>query len=124
MGLELEGTLHKKFDTETFDSGFTKREFVLETSDDQYPQKIKFELIKDGCSKLDAHNEGDKLKVHFNVRGREWTSPKDEVKYFVSLNAWRLEGAQSSGGGTNNPPAGNENTDAALDDATDDDLPF
>ncbi len=75
MGLELEGTLYGIFDAQTFGSGFTKREFVLETSDDQYPQKIKFELIKDGCSKLDAHNEGDKLKVHFNVRGREWTSP-------------------------------------------------
>ncbi len=90
MGLELEGTLYKKFDAQTFGSGFTKRTFVIET-DENYPQKVEFELIKDACDKIDAHQIGEKLKVHFNVRGREWTSPKDEVKYFVSLNAWRIE---------------------------------
>jgi hypothetical protein len=117
MELAIEGTLHKKFDSQTFGSGFTKREFVLET-EEQYPQKIKFELIKDGCTKLDEHNEGDKLKVHFNVRGREWTSPQDEVKYFVSLNAWRIE---KMGGATNDQPIDKEPANSG---AIDDDLPF
>ncbi|MBT3592850.1 MAG: hypothetical protein HN519_02635, partial [Hellea sp.] len=31
------------------------------------------------------------------MRGRDWTSPQGEVKYFVSLEAWRLD--KVSGGG-------------------------
>jgi len=29
--------------------------------------------------------------VSFNLRGREWTSPQGEVKYFNTLDAWRIE---------------------------------
>jgi hypothetical protein len=31
------------------------------------------------------------MTVSFNLRGREWTSPKGEVKYFNSLEAWKIE---------------------------------
>jgi len=40
---------------------------------------------------MDAFQVGDEVKVMFNLRGREWTSPSGEVKYFNSLDAWRIE---------------------------------
>ncbi len=29
--------------------------------------------------------------MSFNLKGREWTSPKGEVKYFGTFDAWRVE---------------------------------
>jgi hypothetical protein len=71
-----------------FDSGFTKREFVIKSTDDgEYPQDIKFELVKDKTALVDKYKLGDKVTVHFNVRGREYNG-----KYYVNLVAWKLDG--------------------------------
>ena len=54
---------------------------------------ISFQLVQDKCSLLEAYNEGDEISVNFNLRGREWVSPKDgTTKYFNSLEAWKIEG--------------------------------
>ena len=40
--------------------------------------------------------EGDQVNVSFLLKGREWTAPDGEVKYFNTLEAWRVEAYQSS----------------------------
>ncbi len=85
MAYELEGKLHKKFDTESKSDKFQARDFVIET-EGQYAQYIKFQLVQDKCGALDPMSEGDQLKVYFDLRGREW-----QGKYFTNLNAWRIE---------------------------------
>lgn len=85
-----EGVIIAIDDTITFDSGFTKREFVIKTTDDgDYPQDIKFELVQDKTALIDKYNVGDRITVHLNIRGREWNE-----KYFVNLVAWKLEGQE------------------------------
>jgi single-strand DNA-binding protein len=87
----------------TFDSGFQKREFVIKTTDDgDYPQDIKFELVKDKCDYTDKYTKGDEITVHFNMRGNEYKG-----KYYVNLVAWRLEG-NSTGTNTKRPAAQQE----------------
>ena len=88
MAFEVNGKLHRTFDTEQKTDKFRAREFVLEVEDGQYPQLVKFQLTQDKCELLDSHNEGDELTVHFDLRGREWNG-----KYFTNLNAWRIESA-------------------------------
>jgi hypothetical protein len=56
-----------------------------------YPQDIMFQLTQDKCSLLDAFMEGQQVEVSFNLKGREWTSPQGEVKYFNTLEAFRVE---------------------------------
>ena len=89
MDLSLSGTIKEIFPTETFESGFSKREFVV-TTEEQYPQDVKFELIKDKTALIDKFEKGQKVKVNFNVRGNEYNG-----RYFVNLQAWKLtsEGA-------------------------------
>jgi hypothetical protein len=86
MSFEIEGKLHKKFDTESKTATFQAREFVILISEDNYPQYIKFQLTQDRCALIDDFEEGKPIKVHFDLRGREWND-----KYFTNLNAWRLE---------------------------------
>jgi len=94
--LSLTGTVYKIFDTKRVTETFTKRDFVIETTDDKYPQKVKFELTQDNCSLADKLKDGESVEVHFNVRGREWKNEeKREWVYFVSLNAWRIEAKSS-----------------------------
>ena len=88
--LKLTGRLHKIFPTNQVSDSFKKRDFVIET-EDQYPQMVKFELSQNSCDKISSYKEGDVITTYFNVRGREWTNKNNEVVYFVSLNAWRIE---------------------------------
>ncbi len=87
--LKIEGKIKVIMDTQIFDSGFSKREFVI-TTNDQYPQEIKFEFLKDKCELLDVKNVGDNVSVSFNVRGNEYNG-----KYYVNLQAWRIEGSET-----------------------------
>ena len=109
MAFEVDGKLHKIFDTEQKTDNFRAREFVLEVVDGQYPQMVKFQLTQDKCDLLDTHSEGDELKVHFDLRGREWNG-----KYFTNLQAWRIDSgsearpAPDTGTPDSNPPPGDD----------------
>lgn len=89
--MEVIGILKVKFDTQKVSDRFQKREFVLTTEEQTpYPQHCLFQLTQDKCSVLDSLNEGDEIKAHFNLRGREWNGPQG-IKYFNTLEAWRIE---------------------------------
>jgi hypothetical protein len=91
MSLQIKGKLKVKGQEQIVSDRFRKREFVLLDDSTQYPQYISFQLTQDKCAMLDSFNTGDEMVVSFNLRGREWKSPKGEVKYFNSLEAWRIE---------------------------------
>lgn len=88
--MDLQGRIKFISQAQTFGSGFQKREIVL-TTEEQYPQHVIFEFTQDKCALLDNYRLGQLVKISFNVRGREWTNPQGEVKYFNSLQGWRIE---------------------------------
>lgn len=91
---EASGKIKLINETQTFPSGFSKREFVVTTGDGKYPQDLKFEVVKDKCSILDGYKEGTDVKVSFDIRGNEYNG-----KYYVNLSCWKLEGGAGGGGG-------------------------
>ena len=116
----IEGKLLKKYDTQQVTATFSKRELVVEVPG-TYVQYVKFELKQARCAELDNFNEGDAIKVHFNIEGREW-----QGKYFTNLAAWRLEKAANAAA-----PSTDASFPAAQDEPKfdavaggDDDLPF
>lgn len=124
MSFEVVGKLIKKFDTESKTQTFQAREFVIEVADGNYPQMVKFQLTQDRCALVDPYNEGDAIKVFFDLRGREWNG-----KYFTNLNAWRIEQPQAAAAPSAPPAAGDNSFPTATDepsfqDGGDDDLPF
>ena len=76
--LQIEGKIIEIFEKQQVSASFAKREFVVET-EDQYPQMVKFELVQNKCDDIDAHNKGDQVSVHFNVRGRKWTTNREKM---------------------------------------------
>jgi len=95
---ELEGTLQIINEIQTFASGFSKREFVVEVADGNYPQMIKFECVKEKTALTDGLNTDEQVKVTFDIRGNEYNG-----RYYVNLNAWKLE---KVGGGSAAPADG------------------
>ena len=90
---ELEGTLKQLFETQTFASGFAKREFVVEVPDGKYPQMLKFECVKDKIAMLEGVKIGDPVKVAFDIRGSEY-----KERFYVNLNAWKITKGEGGDG--------------------------
>lgn len=89
--MEVQGKLLEIFDTVEVSERFRKREFVLEYAENpQYPEFLKFEVIQEKCELLDPFKVGDAVEVSFNLKGRKWNSPQGEVRYFNSLQAWKM----------------------------------
>ena len=88
--MELNGVIKSINETQTFGSnGFRKREVVV-TTQEQYPQHILVEFVQDKCDLLNNFAEGQQVTIGINLRGREWTNPQGEVKYFNSVQGWRI----------------------------------
>ncbi len=105
--MEITGTIKLINELESFDSGFTKRTFVVTTEED-YPQDIILETIKDKTSLLDSVNVGDRVTASINLRGNEYNG-----KYYVNIQAWRLsmsstEVASNFEGVAQDAPAGDD----------------
>lgn len=103
MSFEIKGTVKKLFDQQDFPSGFYKRDFVV-TTQEQYPQDLKFSALKEKSEQLQQIQEGTLVTVKFDLRGREYNG-----NYYVDLNAWRVE-PMAAGGDTSStapeaPPA-------------------
>lgn len=91
--MNVRGRILEMSETQKVSDRFQKREFVIEFAENpQYPEFVQFELIQDKCSLLDSFKAGDDVDVYFNLKGRKWTNPQGQVKYFNSLQAWKLEG--------------------------------
>ncbi|NJM36581.1 MAG: DUF3127 domain-containing protein [Akkermansiaceae bacterium] len=111
--------------TQSFASGFTKREFVVTTTRDKYPQDLKFEVVKDKCSSLDRFEIDQEVQVNFDIRGNEYNG-----KYYVNLACWKLQAADGAPptprakAKSNTPDAEPDLADLRNDDDFDDDPPF
>jgi hypothetical protein len=94
MSYQLKGRLHYVGETKQVSDKFSKREFVVAT-EGKYPQLVAFELAKDKTGQIDGYSIGDPLVVEFDIRGREWSKPGGEVKFFTTLSAWRVVGDET-----------------------------
>lgn len=113
MSIDIKGTITHIGETKSFgEKGFQKRSFVVKT-DEKYPQELEIEATKDRIQSLDGLGIGDQVSASVNIKGRRWDGPNG-TKYFVSLEAWKIE-ATSKGSRSSAPQSGGAQTD---------DLPF
>ncbi len=140
MNLEVTGKLLVKYDGVQVSEKFKKREFVLELSEEingnVYTNFAKLQLVQNKCDLIDRFNEGDVVKVNFNIKGNSYVDKRDgTTKYITNLDAWRIENFVEAAPANNNPapaynpapaaaPAQGANTSAPPAADTNDDLPF
>jgi len=88
--MKITGTLKIKKDTQVVSEAFSKREFVLTVVDGAFSNDILIQLTKDKVTLINDINIGDMLEVEVNLKGKEWNSPSGEVKYFNSIECWKV----------------------------------
>jgi hypothetical protein len=128
MSFEITGKLIVKYNTMQRSETFKTREFVIEKSDDingrVINNYIKFQAVQDRTAIVDRFNEGETVKVYFNIKGTRWE--KDgRVNYITNLDAWRMESVVA--GSPSSDPMPNYNTSQEFSSnagSQTDDLPF
>jgi hypothetical protein len=108
MSFKLTGVVKKVGETVKVSETFSKRELVVTDTSGMYPQDILFEFAKDKTSHLDSVMEGQEVEVSWNLRGRMWTSPQGEEKYFNTLDGWRIEVVSGSAAPASSAPAADD----------------
>jgi single-strand DNA-binding protein len=118
MSFQISGKLIKIYDENQINASFKKREFVIEKTENNFTDYIKFQLVQDKTDIISAFKLGDEITVDFNIKGNQW---KDS--YFVNLQAWRIKTADN-----NTAPATSSESFPSLEDIPpendSDDLPF
>lgn len=125
--MEVQGSIKVIGEIQEISATFKKRELVVST-DEQYPQTLSIEFIQDKTDLLNKFEIGQNVKVGINLRGREWENPQTkEIKYFNSIQGWRIELLENSSSDDDLPPLDNLSPFEPASETNDedlDDLPF
>jgi hypothetical protein len=125
--MEVLGSIKVIGEVQEISATFKKRELVVST-DEQYPQTLSIEFIQDKTDLLNKFEIGQNVKVGINLRGREWENPQTkEIKYFNSIQGWRIELLGNSNSDDDLPPIDNLSPFEPASETNDedlDDLPF
>ena len=125
--MEVLGSIKVIGEVQEISATFKKRELVVST-DEQYPQTLSIEFIQDKTDLLNKFEIGQNVKVGINLRGREWENPQTkEIKYFNSIQGWRIELLENSSSDDDLPPLDNLSPFEPASETNDedlDDLPF
>ena len=124
--MELQGKIKMIGNTQVITDSFKKREIVI-TTNEQYPQHIMTEFVQDKVDLLNNYEVGQDVKISINIRGREWKNPQGEIKYFNSIQGWRIEKLNNDPSFSEAPPVAPLNsfeTISDVDEKEHDDLPF
>ena len=125
--MEVQGWIKVIGEVQEISATFKKRELVVST-DEQYPQTLSIEFIQDKTDLLNKFEIGQNIKVGINLRGREWENPQTkEIKYFNSIQGWRIELVENSNSDDDLPPLDNLSPFEPASETNDedlDDLPF
>jgi hypothetical protein len=89
MALEIEGTLVQKLPVQSGSSArgpWTKQEFILEYPDGNFTAKACFLAWgQDKVQDLGKYQVGDKVKVSFNLKSREYNG-----RWYNDLQIWKI----------------------------------
>lgn len=118
MSLEITGKLIKKLAVVSGTNSrgiWSKQEFVIETQE-SYPKKVCMNVWGiDKVKEFEGFNEGDVLKISFNLESREFNE-----RWYSDIRAWRIERVTA---GTSAQTAADSGPFEISDDG-EDDLPF
>lgn len=93
------GNIYQMGETVKRTETFRIREVVLEMDGAKKTQYVKFQFVQDACNRLDMFNEGDKVKIEFNLTG-QYHEASD--RFYTNLTAFRIS---SQGTSRANAPA-------------------
>ena len=89
--LKIKGAVKLINEVKVISDKFSVREFVVTIPNDKYPQDVIFQTVNDKMDVLDLIKKGQEVEVSFNLRGREYAAPGQPVRYYNTLDAWKVQ---------------------------------
>ncbi|WGH24943.1 MAG: DUF3127 domain-containing protein [Candidatus Shikimatogenerans bostrichidophilus] len=90
----LIGRIKNILGIQEFKNNFRKQSLILIT-DEQYPQNILIDFLQDRIDLLNYIKRNDVVKIFINIKGREWINKDGTIKYFNSIQGWKIEKVQN-----------------------------
>ncbi|WP_312750491.1 DUF3127 domain-containing protein [Epilithonimonas hominis] len=124
------GILLNRSDIKTTESGFKSIEFYLDcktfdqNTGQEYPNKLKFQLIGDRVSLLEQYQRGERVTVSFNIKGREYDKQDGTKGHIQNLNVWKIEKVQNFQQSAQSTTSTSQQSSNSGKEDEDDDLPF
>lgn len=110
---DITAPIHFIGQTQQITEKFRKRDCVLLLDkDSKWPQTVPLTFTGDRCDRLDEFNEGEVVKITFNLRGRE-----HKGKFYGELAAFKIDLVGDKAKRQPTPPSGGGY-------GPDDDIPF
>lgn len=68
-----------------------KRDIVIHSKEGKWTNEIKFQLLNDYCNIIESYEEGDSVRVYFDVKGFRYRNREGKEQLGHNVNAWRIE---------------------------------
>jgi len=88
---EIIGKVYFKGEVELIGANQMKKQILVVETDNQYPQKLPIEFIKDNVDLLNNLQIGQQVKVRVNVRGSEYQDRNGVTRFGLSFQGWKVE---------------------------------
>jgi len=88
---EIIGKVYFKSEVELIGANQMQKQILVVITDNEYPQKLPIEFIKDKCDLLNNLQIGQQVKVSVNVRGNEYQDRNQVTRFGLSFQGWKIE---------------------------------
>ena len=88
---EIIGKVYFKTEVELIGANQMKKQILVVETDNQFPQKLPIEFIKDKVDLLSNLQIGQQVKVSVNVRGNEYQDRNQVTRFGLSFQGWKVE---------------------------------
>ena len=92
--MKVTGKIHNVGALRVVSEKFKSKDVVLLT-EDKFPQYITIQFTQDKTDLITQNNVGEQVEVSINLRGRKWESPQGEIKYFNTIEGWKINAVQN-----------------------------
>ena len=75
-----------------FSESFKSQDVIIET-EEQYSQTVLIQFQQDKTNLLSGYKPGDKVKIEFNLKGKEVVKEGKAPMVFNTLSGWKIERA-------------------------------
>jgi hypothetical protein len=88
---EIIGKVYFKGEVELIGANQMKKQILAVQTENEYPQKLPIEFIKDKVDLLNNLQIGQQVKVSVNVRGNEYQDRNGVTRFGLSFQGWKVE---------------------------------
>jgi len=85
------GKVYFKSEVELIGANQMKKQILVVETDNEYPQKLPIEFIKEKVDLLNNLQIGQQVKVSVNVRGNEYQDRNGVTRFGLSFQGWKAE---------------------------------